>query len=240
MKYAVYLLACVTTLSCGKYVVPHKNCEIVSIPEQWRITDMLLTPIRPEVTAHADGGDVFELRTLQDDVLIAVRSAVAKDAFMDVVSRNKFKFTLQNPIVLLPLADHEWLSGKLVSASAKDPSGFEQHTSNISYRGKNFRFSGENLCPNNGVLPSNDGHWLAVQSEDTTYHANAFPTPPHGTLYVDVFDMKSGTRRFHVSAKVDHRAPGELAPQVRWISSSYLFIDVFEDKQKFILCNAAK
>lgn len=127
--------------------VPLKNCEVVSVPQQWRIQDVELTHVNRETPTHAESDDVFELRSSGDKFFLAVKSRYAEGILgVEVYSENKFQFTPGKPTVLAPISDEQWRSAKDDVVSTKDPRQVDPSSqSEVTYQGKQLRFSGEHL-----------------------------------------------------------------------------------------------
>ena len=145
-----------------------------------------------------------------------------------------------SPNLERPFTDEEWQNGKSDIVPIRSPqSGEIEPTSGseVSYRGKRFHFSGQHF---GDAQPSPTGAWLSLQSFDGDYDPKDSLIPNHGTFHVDVFSTRRGTKQFSVSANVDHQEPGTPARGIRWIGDSYIFLDLFPDEQKFLLCDATK
>jgi hypothetical protein len=219
------------------------SCQEVEVPERWRIRNM-----DPGVT----GGnavtidDYFELRNLHDQIAIAVKSASGELFGQNVYSEQKYSFALSHPTALKPISEDEWYSAPaliktLGAASKPSPAALDSwHWSVLhwfDYKGHQFRASGnEPASQENGSLLSPGGRWLAVQSFDGK-EEGSFISAWRGMFYVDVFDVVSGSKRFTVQVYCTH---GQAAPQTAnyWLNQNYLFLDVFSNKRKFILCDA--
>ncbi len=130
---------------------------------------------------------------------------------MDVYGENKFQFTPGRPTVLTPIDDEKWRSAKDDVVSTKDPRLVDPSSqSEITYRGKQLRFSGEHLTLTNAALPSPDGEFLALQS--FTFEKREGEIDPNaGTFYVDMFRVRSGVKQF---------SPATPAHEVHWIQNN--------------------
>lgn len=228
----------VVCCSCRSLHVPQNSCSVVTVPETWLIMNMAVSNPKPEITTTADEADDFELRAVGKNVDIAVRSG--RGILQNVYSNNKFRFLPELGTSLSHITDEEWQNGKSDIVPIRSPqSGEIEPTSGseVSYRGKRFHFSGQHF---GDAQPSPTGAWLSLQSFDGDYDPKDSLIPNHGTFHVDVFSTRRGTKQFSVSANVDHQEPGTPARGIRWIGDSYLFLDLFPDEQKFLLCDATK
>jgi hypothetical protein len=191
-------------------------------------------------------GDDFQLRELAGQFAIAIKSGLGEGLGKDVYSKQKYSFTLRNPVVLNRIGDQEWNSGTLLPKSEKGVvqcvSGCDSQFQPVEYKGKEFRASGEH--PTSGVddaaFLSPNQNWLALQSYDGSIDPVTAHLPESGMLYVDVFDARSGAKQF--TAKIHRSSGGVEGPAIRtrWISGDYLLLDIFPDKQKLIFCDATK
>jgi hypothetical protein len=250
---SVTFAAVVVCAACGQTRIPEGSCQTVSFPERWQIKNsnagVVTQDGKPyEGMVHPDESDPFEIRRLDGQLAIAIKSSLAANLDEELYSHQKYSLTLRDSVTLSPISDEQWNSAKplpndrrYVKVCPVIEAHCDAYYQPLSYKNRTFQMSGQHATsPEEAALRSWNDKWLALQSYDGSIDKASSYLPNSGMFYVDVFNTQTAEKRFTVKIYVTSGGVTGPASPTRWISDSVLLLDIFRDKQKLVLCDASK